>query len=300
VDAQSRAYRHLSHEPSVAFVAGRQHGLITAAQLADLGFDKHAVKRRVLAGRLHRVHRGVYAVGHPAISDFGRYLAAVLACGPGAALSHRAAAHLHGMRRYGGLPEVTVPRTGAPRRAGMHVHTSTTLTPDTVTRRHGIPVTTPERTLVDLADVVRPDDLARTVSAAERAGLADRTTLWVPPGRRNPVRAPHVWTRSHFERRFVDAVGAWGLPVPLTNQEVVEGWEVDCWWAAERLAVELDHPHTHLNPERFELDRLKDQVLAEHGITVRRVTERRFAEHPLDVRAMLARALGGENGRSRG
>jgi hypothetical protein len=275
----------------VVEVASRQHGVFALWQHP---LHPAIVTRWVRLERIHRVFRGVYAVGHPAISNHGRLMAAVLACGKGAALSHRSAGALHGVRAYTGIPEVTVPRTGARARKGIRVHTSTTLTSHNVTTRHGIPVTTPERTLVDLADVLRPDDLARTVSAAERADLIDRATLHRPPGRRDPVRQPHVWTRSGFERRFRRALLDWGLP-PAEFNRIVGRWEYDVVWLEQRVIVELDHPHTHLNPESFESDPLKAEHAMDAGFAFRRITEKRFAHRPHDVRRTLERLLGGES-----
>jgi hypothetical protein len=275
----------------LARLAGDQHGVVAAWQLLAAGFTRRMIDGRVARGELLVVFAGVYAVGHRAISPRGRLMAAVLAGGPGAVLSHRSAAALHRFRPYHGLPEVTVPRTGARQRRGIRLHVSGTLTRDVVTRVDGIPVTTPERTLTDLADVLRADDLARAVSAAERADLIDRERLWVAPGRRNPIRAPHVWTRSGFERRFRRALIDWGLPPAGFNQEVLRGVEVDIVWEAQRVAVELDHPHTHLNPESFESDPLKAERIMDAGYTFRRVTERRFAHRPGEVRAMLTRLL---------
>jgi predicted transcriptional regulator of viral defense system/very-short-patch-repair endonuclease len=283
---------------AIATLAARQHGVIALWQLTGLGLSARAARGRVASGRLFRLHRGVYAVGHPRVSPSGRALAAVLACGEGAVLSHRSAAQLWGMRRDRGLPEVTVPRTGARRRHGMRVHVSTTLTAGEVTVHDGIPVTTPARTLTDLADVVT--DLADVVTAsaleaalatAERLGLVDRRELAPAPGRRRVVRGSHRFTRSEFERRFLAAVRAWRLPVPETNQTVA-GWEVDCVWRERRLVVELDHPYTHTDPRAFERDRLKDERLEDAGYVVRRVTEERFRRRPADVRAMLVRRLG--------
>jgi hypothetical protein len=280
---------HQWHE--VSAIAAEQHETWATWQG---GAHRELVARWVRSGLLHRIHRGVYAVGHPAVSPRGLLMAAVLAGGPGAALSHRSAAELYGFRRYRGLPEITIPRTGARQRPGIRVHASTTLTRHVVTRVHGIPVTTPERTLTDLADVLRPDDLARTVSAAERADLIDRDRLWIAPGRRNPVRAPHVWTRSEFERRVRRALIDWELPPAAFNQEILRHVEVDIVWKAQRVAVELDHPHTHLNPESFETDPLKAERIMDAGYTFRRVTEKRFAHRPGEVRAMMTRLLGGE------
>ena len=255
--------RDLGH--AVALLAAQQHGVVEVAQLRALGMDADMVSRWVRAGRLHRLHRGVYAVGHPSITWHGRMLAAVLACGPGAVLSHRSAGALWRFRPYDGLPEVTVPRTGARHRKGLHVHVSGTLDEAVVTVREGIPVTTPKRTMVDLADVLVASALARALDGAERAGLVEREGLLVPPpGRRRVVVAPHRFTRSGFERRFLAALADWDLPLPETNQ-LVAGWEVDCLWRDRDLVVELDSAHTHLNHASFESDRRKDEALDAAG-----------------------------------
>jgi hypothetical protein len=128
-------------------LAAEQHGVITRTQLLELGFSPRAIKHRVLKGRLHPAHRGVYAVGRPELSRHGRWMAAVLSCGPAAALSHGSAAAVWGIRSDDGRIEVSVP-TGHPRRRGMTVHRRTVVD---VTHRHGIPVTTVVQTLVDLA-----------------------------------------------------------------------------------------------------------------------------------------------------
>ena len=139
----------------IARLAARQHGLVTLAQLLAAGLDKSAIARRVRAGQLHRVYRGVYAVGHAGLSREGRFLAAVLGAGKGAALSHLAAAELWEVRRYrASLIDVVVPTR---RRAdGVRVHETRTLHPRDVTTYKGIPVTTIARTLVDLSDVLTP------------------------------------------------------------------------------------------------------------------------------------------------
>jgi very-short-patch-repair endonuclease len=180
-------------------------------------------------------------------------------------------------------------RTGARRRGGMRLHVSTALGA-TVTTQLGIPVTTPDRTLTDLADVLTASALERALATAERKGLVNRADLQVLPGRRRVVRTPHQFTRSDFEARFLASVRAWGLPEPRSNQ-LIAGLEVDFVWHGHRLIVELDHPYTHLNPQAFERDRLKDERLEDAGYTVRRVTEQRFRLWPADVRAMLSRRL---------
>ena len=111
-----------------------------------------------------------------------------------------------------------------------------------------------------------------------------------PPGRRRVVVAPHRFTRSGFERRFLSSLTAWGLPLPETNQ-LVAGWEVDCLWRDRALVVELDSAHTHLNHASFESDRRKDEALDAAGLTVRRITDVRLGTRPLEVRALMTRLL---------
>jgi Transcriptional regulator, AbiEi antitoxin len=142
----------------IASIAGRQHGVVTTAQLAKAGIDKFGLRRRVLAGRLHRLHRGVYAVGHRGLSWRGRWLAAMLAAGDGAALSHTSAAALWGfLRPVQGPIHVSVPaavrRTPRP---GLQIHRSRALTPSHITRRHGIAVTIPARTIEDIRPSIEP------------------------------------------------------------------------------------------------------------------------------------------------
>src|SRR3954452_22323676 len=144
----------------VAAVAACQHGLITTHQLADLGIDRPGVWRRIRAGRLHRLHRGVFAVGHERISRRGRWLAAVLACGPGAVLSHRSAAALWGIRPSRGLSEITVRSVGGrSNRPGILVHATRPLPPEATPRHDAIPLTSPARTVDDLRRVLPPEHL---------------------------------------------------------------------------------------------------------------------------------------------
>lgn len=147
---------------AIATIAGRQHGVITYAQLLQAGLSPSSVRDRVRSGRLFRVHRGVYAVGHPALSIEGRWMAAVLACGDGAVLSHRSAAELWGMLKpLGGLPSVSVPRSGGRRRRGIVTHRPASLLASDATVRLEIPVTTPTPILVDLRRTASSDEFRR-------------------------------------------------------------------------------------------------------------------------------------------
>src|SRR2546423_841893 len=138
--------------PSVWTLAGRQHGVVTRTQLLELGFSAQAIKHRVGKRRLHPVARGVYVVGRPELTKNGRWMAAVMSCGPGALISHEDAAALFEIRRKRQVPiEVSVPRRSFPRRPGLVVHRRENLRPRDISRHRGIPVTSPLCTLVDLA-----------------------------------------------------------------------------------------------------------------------------------------------------
>jgi predicted transcriptional regulator of viral defense system len=144
-----------SVETVIARLASRQHGVVSLTQLAAIGIDRSAIVRRTRKGLLHRVHRGVYAVGHAGLSTEGRWMAAVLACGEGAVLSHRSAGALWEIALPPSLIDVMVPgNAGRKPRDGIKVHRSLTLLPSQTTRRAGIPVTMPSRTLEDLKRVL--------------------------------------------------------------------------------------------------------------------------------------------------
>jgi hypothetical protein len=157
VDPDSRAQLSTDvRERSIAALARRQHGVVHHRQLIALGLSRQTIQRRVAARRLHPVHRGVYAVGHSRLTLRGRWIAAVLACSPGAALSHRDAGHLRNLRHsQNARIEVTVPAAAHPRRPGLRVH-RTTLAPENLTIVDGIPVTSLARTLLDLAAILKP------------------------------------------------------------------------------------------------------------------------------------------------
>ncbi len=265
--------------------------MVEHGQLLMIGLSRSAIKRWVAAGRLWPRHRGVYAVGHPNVSRLGRHLAAVLACGDGAVLSHRSAAALWELRKQEhGPADVTIPRTGARVRPGVRIHVSGTLSRQTTTRVNGIPVTTPERMLTDCADVLTPSALQHLLASAERKHLVDRRTLAIPPGRRRVVREAHLFTRSENERALYLLLRVRGLPLPLANLDV-DGWECDFIWPAFGLVVEVDSWFTHGDPAAFERDRLKDERLDERGLRVRRVTDKRLHERPVEVARAIERAL---------
>jgi hypothetical protein len=274
-------------DQAIAEVATAQHGVVTRAQLLNAGLSDDAIDRRVKAGRLLGVHRGVYAVGHLPPSPHARAMAAVLACGPHALLSHRSAGALYGLIRHHGPADVTTPSHH--RHKGITVHRSPTTERTT---HYGSPVTTPARTLIDLADVIDPASLTRAVNEARlRRLLSDddlTVTIKTSPGRRTAGLTPtHAPTRSVFEDTFLRFVDRYGLPYPEVNQ-VIHGYEVDMLWRRQRLIVELDgRQHEYA----FEHDRERDAHLLAHGLSTIRVTWRRLTGEPAREARRLRRLL---------
>lgn len=270
-------------------MAARQHGVITRRQLRECGLSDRTVSAWVAAGRLHRVHRGVYALGHAALSREGRWMAAVLAAGPGAVLSHRSAAHLYGLiTRSPSLADVTTSRGGR-RTRGIAIHRTRKLEEHEVTRRNGIPVTSVERTVVDLADVATRRTVER---AAGQAEMAYGITPSPINGRRGArwLRGAPDRSRSELERAFVKLCRREGLACGEQNVRVA-GFEVDFLWREQRLVVELDGWRYHRTRQAFERDRERDQALAREGFGVLRFTHRQVTERGGDVALTLRAAL---------
>jgi hypothetical protein len=247
---------------TVARIAGDQHGRITSRQLLAVGVDVHRIRRWVADGRLHREHVGVYAVGHPGRSTVGDYMAAVLAAGSGATLSHAPVAHL--LRVIRGAPpppQVTVPTLGGRTRPGIVIHRVRALHPLDVSVYEGIPITTVPRTLVDLAPALTLEQLTR---ACHEAWVHHRTT----PDQieaciaRNP-RKPAVAqlrraygadaTLSDLEDLFAALLRRHALPIPRTNIDHA-GDKVDCHWPQLGLTVELVSYRFHATRRAFEVD----------------------------------------------
>jgi very-short-patch-repair endonuclease len=277
------------------------HGVVTRVQLMALGLDDRAIARRVRAGRLHRVYRGVYAVGHPRLTTKGRFLAAVVACGERAVLSHLSAAILWSLLpERGPRIDVTVPsRGGRKRRAALIVHRSP-LPAEEVTVKQGIPVTTPTRTVIDLADVRPRREVERAIDEAAYLRL-DLTGLRPRPGRRGcgllaRVLADHdpgsTRTRSDLEERMLWLCRSFSLRAPEINAKV-EGYEVDFAWRDERLTVETDGWAAHGTRQAFERDRVRDAELTAAGWRVVRITRSRLRAEPDAVAAQLERLLDG-------
>ncbi|WP_148261264.1 type IV toxin-antitoxin system AbiEi family antitoxin domain-containing protein [Conexibacter woesei] len=286
-------------------LAEAQFGVVGRRQLGALGLSPTMVRDRLDRGSLVRLHRGVYAVGHRRLRREGIRLAAVFAAGPGAVLSHRDAAGLHGIRPANHRNiDVTVDGKRA-RAPGIALHRAT-LTPDDVTQIDGIPVTTLARTLVDLASVVPRDHLTNALNAAERNHRVDvgaiELVLERARGRNGrghramraalaEVRANGPeHTRSELELLFLGLVERNGLPRPRTNVHV-HGQEVDAWWPQARLAVEIDSWAWHRTRRSFQRDRAKTNLLVAHGIIVLRFTDADVADRPREVAAQLTGQL---------
>src|SRR3954447_22671611 len=269
----------------LAELAARQHGVVASRQLRALGLGARGERHRVAAGRLHRMHRGVYAVGHTRVSPDGYAMAAVLAVGPGAVLSHRSAAALWGIRRSArARHEVTT--TARRRPAGIDVHTARRLDPEDVTQHRGVPTTTVPRTLVDLADRLPVDPLATALHEAEVLRLFDRSALEAAIGRatgrrgltqlREALREPDAGrTRSELERAFLRLCRDAGLPRPEVNATLfIDGRLVDgdALWRQEKVIVELDGAAVHATSRAFHADRRRDTALIADGYVVARLT----------------------------
>jgi very-short-patch-repair endonuclease/predicted transcriptional regulator of viral defense system len=290
-------------------LAKRQHGVITRAQLLDAGLTSRMVSLRIEQQRLQRIHRGVYVMG-PVMAPFAREMAAVLACGSGAVLSHRSSAALRELIRptSASAPvDVTVLGRTAAHRPGIRARSTLRFDPGETIHWSGIPMTTPARTLVDLAaDLGRTGmsrELEQAVSQALRRALttaAELLSLIARHPRRHGIRllralvedgtAP-VLTRSEAEELLLALVRRARLPTPTVNVPI-GGHEVDFGWTAERLVVEVDGHAYHSARSRFESDRRRDADLAAAGFRVIRVTWHQLTRESQVVLARIAMALG--------
>lgn len=287
----------------MAELARRQHGVVAQRQLVGLAVGRNVIRRWVECGRLHPVHRGVYAVGHSRLTIRGHWMAAVLACGEGALLSHRSAAALWGLiATVFGRPHVTVPRRGAHARPGLVVHATLHLAPAERRVRDAIPVTSVARTLLDLAET-EPQSLPRAWDTAERLQLLDTREVEAACRRGHgrhalkhmePLLADRTRTvadtRLELEARFFDLCREYALPLPSCNV-LIEGYLVDAVWPAQRLIVELDSWEFHRGRRAFEEDRARDAALQLAGYRVIRITWRRLVDRPCEVAALVGRLL---------
>jgi very-short-patch-repair endonuclease len=282
----------------VAVLAGRQHGMVARWQLRGLGLTEQMVKSRLKRGAFHPVHRGVYAVGHRSVTVEGRWMAAVLAFGPDAVLSHRSAGQLWGLLpRTRVCPEVTRPRHAAGR-PHLVVHQGSLLA-DEVVRERGIPVTSVTRTVFDLAGIASEREVERAWNEMEVRGLRDR--LSVPdllaryPGRKGAVVLARMAgrrglalgiTRSELEEAFLKLIDRFELPRPRLNAHLAlrgRFFECDCLWEDERVVVELDGASVHGTVQAQERDRERDRILIAEGYRTTRITWAHIHDTPAQV-----------------
>ncbi len=272
-----------------------QHGVVTRSQLLALGVGSRSIEHRIAKGRLHPLWRGVYAVGRPEVSQKGRWMAAVLACGPTALLSHGSAAALWSI--------APVPRTRLSvvvagvlrRRPGVQVHRRRDLGPEHRREVAGIPVTDPVSTLVDLASCAPEWRVERAISEADRLGLLNSEALRRDVAELGPrpgmgcmrrLLGLDALTDSGLERRFLEIVRAANLPRPAT-QVSVNGYRVDFYWPELRLVVETDGWRYHRTPGEQATDRRRDQAHATSGLTTVRFGEDQIRRERKQVRRTL-------------
>jgi Protein of unknown function (DUF559)/Transcriptional regulator, AbiEi antitoxin len=284
----------------IAELATSQDGVVSRDQLAALGIRRGSIAARIRSGRLHRVHRGVYAVGRRGVHGKGLLWAAVLACGERAVVSHVSAADLWEIRRSASrVVHVAVARTGRVHRRGLVVHRTVCLPENEVTRCEGIPVTSVTRTLLDLAEVIPRRALERAMDEAERLRVFDeralREVLESHPGRRgSPLIAAvledhavgSTLTRSELEERFLALCEDAGIEGPEVNAKVGR-YEVDFLWPEKRLIVETDGEQSHRTRAAFERDRARDARLTAMGYRVMRFTHRQITREPRTVERLL-------------
>ena len=277
----------------LAELAAAQFGVVTSQQLGDLGFSSSAISRMVASGRLIRLYRGVYAVGHSRLVPRGRWLAAVLACGDEAALSHREGAAISEVRRSErSRVDVTTPNRSRRGQRGIQLHCVRQRHSDEVTEIDGIRVTTIARTLLDLCDVIRADQVRRAFEQAERMQELDYRALNLVAERAHGRRALKVFlpliaedhfeaarAKSDLEARFLDFIREQDLPMPSVNA-IVGGFEVDAHWPGTKLIVELDSWAYHRGKRSFHRDRAKWLDLRAHGFDVLAVTDRMLSRQP--------------------
>ena len=293
-------------EQAMAALARAQHGVVARRQLLDLGFSRRQITIGLERGRLHEIFRGVYVLGVRRVSRRGRWMAAVLAAGEGALLSSRSAARVWRI-----LPpavewvDVTCPPGRVVRRKGIVAHESV-VQEDERQVVDGIPVTSPFRTVFDLAALLDERGLERAWHEAEVRGLRDRVSLPMLleryPGRRGSrnLRAlleaaePVGFTRNDFEEAFVALVDRYGVSRPRMNGDLhLRGrfFQIDALWEAERVAVELDSRSVHGTNKHFESDKRRDRILLAEGWRTVRVTWRQLKDEPAEVIADLRKAL---------
>lgn len=301
----------IDRSAAIAEIARSQHGLVTRGQALSIGLASSSIARHVRSGRWIRIGRGVYRVW-PIGAPLEWAQAALLAAGPGSALSHTSAAHLKG---WSGRPVEVAEEpihlmsvgSGPRPRPLFVVHRVTALDPGDVERHEGIALTSSTRTLIDLADHLPPTELERSVARALRAQSLTMEEVeaaidrWA--GHRGVValralaelEGGPALTRSEAEARFLELLRGSGLPPPRANHRLGR-WECDFLWPRERVVVEIDGFEFHSGHQRFERDRAKDSWLLSKGFLVLRFTWRQVSDRPLPTVVALARTLARRSG----
>jgi predicted transcriptional regulator of viral defense system len=293
-------------ERAIQELAAAQHRVVSLPQLKALGLSASAVRNRIAVGRLRRLHREVYSMGLTALSVEATYMAAVLACGEEAVLSHRSAADHLGLRPCNrATVDVSVPGRIGKERSGIDVHRATGLEELDVERTDGIPCTTVARTLLDLAATIDRTALERAVEQAEKLRIFDLAAVVEVAQRANHRRGATnlqavletytpepAFLRSELEKRFLALCRTAGLPLPQTNA-FTNVHEVDFTWPDRRLMVEADSIRHHGTRAAFERDRRRDQRLTVAGWRVVRFTWRQVDDEPAAVAATLRSLLAG-------
>jgi very-short-patch-repair endonuclease len=280
-------------------LARNQHGVLSREQLLEVGYSRHAIDHRIRTGRLHPLHRGIYAVGRPHVTDHGRWMAAALAAGNGAVISHFSAAALW---RIGSEKprtiELSLPSPFQHHRPGLRIYRRPSLQPRDTSAEYDIPVTTPVQTLIDLVPRLDRAGIERMINEADKYNLTNppqlRRALEARPGEPGVAALRHVLDRRTFrltkeelERRFLPLARKAGLPVPLTGQ-VVNEFEVDFYWPDLGLVVETDGLRYHRTPAEQARDRLRDQAHTAGGLTQLRFTHEQVRYEPEYVVRILA------------
>lgn len=289
----------MSRDRDAWALARRQHGVVTRSDLLERGFSPKAIRHRLATGRLRPIARGVYTVGWPLTDRRQGWMAAVLICGEGAVLSHASAAALWGIGPEGRGPvDVSVRHQWGVSRSGIKARARPRLAERDVTEHHGIPVTTPVRTLVDQATELTPNRLERMVNEADKHDLIDPEALrqaledhagerGVKPLRTLLDRLTFRLSDTELEVLFRPIAAKAGLPVPLTK-EMVNNYEVDFYWPDLGLVVETDGWRYHRTPSAQTRDAVRDQTHTASGLTTLRFSHYQVKYEPRHVVHILA------------
>ncbi len=292
--------KHAARDRAAWEMVRRQHGVVSRVALLGLGFGHRSIEHRVASGRLYLISPGVYAVGRPELTPHGRWMAAVLACGDSAVLSHRSAAELWGIGyEERGRIDISIRRKSKITRKGIKVRARPSLDSQSVVQRFGIPVTTPIQTLIDLATELKIMRLERAVNEADKLDLVDPETL--RGALEGYVGMPGVKTLktmldrhtfrlsdSDLEVLFRPLAVAAGFPLPLSKHRVL-GYEVDFWFPDHGLVVETDGLRYHRTPSQQARMVKRDQRHTAAGLRVLRFTHWQIAHAPDEVTDVLRR-----------